>query len=70
MCCALGVGQLNQCHKLLSEEDLEFHPQQERETTRRRENVIFSMSDYKSIWVTEDNFNLNQTQACLINLLL
>lgn len=26
VCCALSVGQLNECHKLLSEEDLEFHP--------------------------------------------
>lgn len=72
VCCSLSVGQLNECHKLLSEEDLEFHPQARKRNHKKKGkcNVLNEWSGkYLSNWM-EDNFNLIQTQACLINLLL
>lgn len=71
VCRALSVRQLNECHKLLSEEDLEFHPQARKRNHKKKGkcNVLNEWSGkYLSNWM-EDNFNLIQTQACLINLL-
>lgn len=50
LCCSVSTSKPNESHRLLSEEKLRvLATRKGKKTTRRRENVIFWMSDQENI---------------------